>query len=157
MVAIFHHQLKWTKMWPMAANMCFLSDLKACTMLWFKMIILHWGQLMHTIHVCWGYQCTCCLWRVLCYINMLCSIANMFPKHNKFAYSYNTHYTFIIIIHSHIPKYALQLHYTQSKSIIPHVVPIFFNPQHNHKHGIIFSNYVHLPNNLQCLCIKYGG
>jgi hypothetical protein len=34
----------------------------------------------------------------LCYINILCSIARMFPMHNKNAYSFNTHCMFILPI-----------------------------------------------------------
>ena len=68
----------------------------------------YWGWLVYTVHVCHEYQYSNCLRHVLCYINMFCSTANMFPRHNKVAYSFNTHCTFIIV-HSHIPKGALQL------------------------------------------------
>jgi hypothetical protein len=53
-----------------------------------------------------------CFRHVLCYINMLWSTANIFPRHNRTAYSFNSHCTFIVI-HSHIPKDALQLLWTQ--------------------------------------------
>ena len=94
--------------------MCFSSALEACTMLWFKMTIHI--RLVYTIHVGWECQYLNCLRHVLCYINMLCLIANMFPRHTEIAYSFNTHCTFIIV-HSHIPKDALQLHCTQCNYI----------------------------------------
>ena len=56
---------------------------------------------MQTIHfvVNTNVQIACNIF--LCYINMLCLIANISPQHNKIVYSVNAHCTFIIA-HSQI-------------------------------------------------------
>ena len=127
-------------MWPMVANMCFLSDLESCILLWFKMIVhieavnayhsRFWDRVNASTlpKTSWpqgntNVQFVCDMF--LCYIIMLCSIANMYPKHNKIAYSFSTRCT--------------------------------FKPQHNHKDGILFYDFVYLLANLQRLCTKYGG
>lgn len=102
-------------LWFVAANM---GDVSQCSWSIYNVVVhndgLHWGRLMHTIHVRWQHQCTICLRHFYVLHQFGVFKYKLITRRNNITYSFNMRWMFIIV-HGHISQHALQLHFSQRK------------------------------------------